>query len=146
MVFGGLALLFAFWHLSETNRNRGSAETARQIMQGYVSRFRSRVYWGYTLSIGFISAVFFAFLAGASAVGRKIAQARSREPALEPACAAPWLESIRKGMEAHGTGLLSTSLLVSCRYSSEVSVQTTLRIGLSARCSAGVVEPSDSSS
>ena len=29
MVFGGLALLFAFWHLSETNRNRGSAETAR---------------------------------------------------------------------------------------------------------------------
>jgi MFS transporter, DHA1 family, multidrug resistance protein len=65
MAFGGLALLFAFWHLSETNRNRGSADSPRQLMHSYVSLFRSRLFWGYTLTTGFISAVFFAFLAGA---------------------------------------------------------------------------------
>src|SRR5215210_8820507 len=65
MVFGGVVLLFAFWYLSETNRNRGSAETARQLMHGYGYLARSRLFWGYTLTTGFISAVFFAFLAGA---------------------------------------------------------------------------------
>jgi DHA1 family bicyclomycin/chloramphenicol resistance-like MFS transporter len=65
MAFGGLALLFAFWHLSETNHNRGSAASPRQLMHSYVSLSRSRLFWGYTLTTGFISAVFFAFLAGA---------------------------------------------------------------------------------
>jgi DHA1 family bicyclomycin/chloramphenicol resistance-like MFS transporter len=65
MAFGGLALLFAFWHLPETNHNRGSAASPRQLMHSYVSLFRSRLFWGYTLTTGFISAVFFSFLAGA---------------------------------------------------------------------------------
>jgi DHA1 family bicyclomycin/chloramphenicol resistance-like MFS transporter len=65
MAFGSLALLFAFWRLSETNRHRESAETARQLVQGYASLFRSRLFWGYTLTTSFISAVFFAFVAGA---------------------------------------------------------------------------------
>ena len=54
-----------FWHLPETNHNRGSAASPRQLMHSYVSLFRSRLFWGYTLTTGFISAVFFAFFAGA---------------------------------------------------------------------------------
>src|SRR5215218_10081470 len=65
IVFGGSALLFAFWHLPETNHNRGSADSPRQLMHSYVSLFRSRLFWRSTLTTGFISAVFFAFLAGA---------------------------------------------------------------------------------
>jgi MFS transporter, DHA1 family, multidrug resistance protein len=64
MAFGGLAFLFAFWRLTETNRNRGSEEAAR-LVPGYLSLVRSRLFWGYTLTTSFISAVFFAFLAGA---------------------------------------------------------------------------------
>jgi len=65
MVFGGLALLVAFWFLPETNRNRGTAGSVRILGLSYVSLFRSRLFWGYTLAASFISAVFFAFLAGA---------------------------------------------------------------------------------
>ena len=65
MVFGGLALLVAFWFLPETNRNRGTAGSVRKLGLSYVSLFRSRLFWGYTLAASFISAVFFAFLAGA---------------------------------------------------------------------------------
>jgi DHA1 family bicyclomycin/chloramphenicol resistance-like MFS transporter len=65
MVFGSLALLFAFWFLAETNRNRGTAASMRQLWPGYAGLFRSRLFWGYTLAASFISAVFFAFLAGA---------------------------------------------------------------------------------
>jgi DHA1 family bicyclomycin/chloramphenicol resistance-like MFS transporter len=63
--FGGLVLLFAFWHLSETNHNRGSAASPGQLFRSYASLFRSRLFWGYTLTAGLVSAVFFAFLAGA---------------------------------------------------------------------------------
>jgi DHA1 family bicyclomycin/chloramphenicol resistance-like MFS transporter len=65
MVFGSLALLVAFWFLPETNRNRGTAGSVRILGLSYVSLFRSRLFWGYTLAASFISAVFFAFLAGA---------------------------------------------------------------------------------
>jgi DHA1 family bicyclomycin/chloramphenicol resistance-like MFS transporter len=65
MAFGGLALLFAFLQLHETNQKRGSAGSARELLQSYGSLFRSRVFWGYTLAASFVSAVFFAFLAGA---------------------------------------------------------------------------------
>jgi DHA1 family bicyclomycin/chloramphenicol resistance-like MFS transporter len=63
--FGGLALLFAYWRLGETNPGRASGESARELLQGYGSLFRSRQFWGYTLVTGFVSAMFFAFLAGA---------------------------------------------------------------------------------
>jgi MFS transporter, DHA1 family, multidrug resistance protein len=64
-IFGGLALLFAFRSLAETNHNRGVAGSLRQLGRGYASLFNSRLFWGYTLAASFISAVFFAFLAGA---------------------------------------------------------------------------------
>ncbi len=63
--FGGLALVFAYWRLSETNHGRASGESARELLQGYGSLFRSRQFWGYTLVTSFVSAMFFAFLAGA---------------------------------------------------------------------------------
>lgn len=63
--FGGLALLFAFLRLRETNYNRSAKETARELLQGYASLFRSRQFWGYTLVTSFVTAMFFAFLAGA---------------------------------------------------------------------------------
>ena len=63
--FGGLALLFAYWRLSETNHSRSAGESARELLKGYGSLVRSRQFWGYTLVTGFVSAMFFAFLAGA---------------------------------------------------------------------------------
>jgi MFS transporter, DHA1 family, multidrug resistance protein len=65
IVFGGSALLFAVWQLYETNHNRGSADSARELLRRYGSLFRSRLFWGYTLATSLVSAVFFAFLAGA---------------------------------------------------------------------------------
>jgi DHA1 family bicyclomycin/chloramphenicol resistance-like MFS transporter len=63
--FGGLALVFAYWRLGETNHGRSSGEAAGELLQGYGSLFRSRQFWGYTLVTSFVSAMFFAFLAGA---------------------------------------------------------------------------------
>jgi len=65
MAFGSIALLAAFRSLAETNRNRSTAGSPRQLWPSYAVLFRSRLFWGYTLAAGFISAVFFAFLAGA---------------------------------------------------------------------------------
>jgi len=65
MVFGGLTLLAAYWHLHETNHNRGAADSIRQLVSSYLSLFGSRLFWGYTLAASFVSAVFFAFVAGA---------------------------------------------------------------------------------
>jgi DHA1 family bicyclomycin/chloramphenicol resistance-like MFS transporter len=63
--FGGFALLLAFWRLSETNHSRGQTRSPQQFWRSYVVLFWSRVFWGYTLTTSFISAAFFAFLAGA---------------------------------------------------------------------------------
>jgi DHA1 family bicyclomycin/chloramphenicol resistance-like MFS transporter len=63
--FGGLALAFAYWRLRETHHNRAGGESVRKLLQGYGSLFRSRQFWGYTLVTSFVSAMFFAFLAGA---------------------------------------------------------------------------------
>ena len=63
--FGGLALVFAYWRLRETNHSLASGESARELLRGYGSLFRSRQFWGYTLVTSFVSAMFFAFLAGA---------------------------------------------------------------------------------
>nr|WP_281400188.1 multidrug effflux MFS transporter [Microvirga zambiensis] len=63
--FGGLALMFAYWRLRETNHSRSTGESARELLRGYGSLFRSRQFWGYTLVTSFVSAMFFAFLAGA---------------------------------------------------------------------------------
>ena len=66
IVFGGSALLFAVWQLYQTNHSRGSADSVRELLRrGTGSLFRSRLFWGYTLATSLVSAVFFAFLAGA---------------------------------------------------------------------------------
>ena len=44
IVFGGSALLFAVWQLYETNHNRGSADSARELLRRYGSLFRSRLF------------------------------------------------------------------------------------------------------
>ncbi|WP_262300362.1 multidrug effflux MFS transporter [Microvirga sesbaniae] len=63
--FGGLALVFAYWRLHETHHSRAGGEAVRELLQGYGSLVRSRPFWGYTLVTSFVSAMFFAFLAGA---------------------------------------------------------------------------------
>jgi MFS transporter, DHA1 family, multidrug resistance protein len=63
--FGGLALAFAYWRLRETHHNRAGGESVRKLLQGFSSLARSRQFWGYTLVTSFVSAMFFAFLAGA---------------------------------------------------------------------------------
>jgi MFS transporter, DHA1 family, multidrug resistance protein len=78
LMFGALALLLTFLHLSETHHDRGAAGSARQLMRGYASLVRSRLFWGYTLATTFVSAVFFAFLAGAPYV---VIELMGRSPA-----------------------------------------------------------------
>jgi DHA1 family bicyclomycin/chloramphenicol resistance-like MFS transporter len=65
MAFGGLVLLVAYWQLYETNHNRGAAVSIRHLVHSYFSLVGSRLFWGYTLAASFVSAVFFAFVAGA---------------------------------------------------------------------------------
>ncbi|MXQ12207.1 multidrug effflux MFS transporter [Microvirga makkahensis] len=65
MVFGSLILVVAYWQLRETNHNRDAAGSVRHLMHSYLTLFGSRLFWGYTLSASFVSAVFFAFVAGA---------------------------------------------------------------------------------
>lgn len=66
--FGGLTLIVAARQLPETNHNRGSGGSARQLLHGYACLARSRPFWGYTLTTAFSTAVFFAFIAGAAYV------------------------------------------------------------------------------
>jgi DHA1 family bicyclomycin/chloramphenicol resistance-like MFS transporter len=63
--FGGLVLLFASWLLPETNPARNPVASVRTQVRGYAGLLRSRRFWGYALTTAFVSAVFFAFLAGA---------------------------------------------------------------------------------
>jgi MFS transporter, DHA1 family, multidrug resistance protein len=65
MGFGGLVLLVAAWQLHETNHNREAAGSLQHLLHSYRSLLGSRLFWGYTLAASFVSAVFFAFLAGA---------------------------------------------------------------------------------
>jgi DHA1 family bicyclomycin/chloramphenicol resistance-like MFS transporter len=64
-VFGSLLLLLAFWLLPETNQARNSVHSVRAQVRGYAGLLHSRRFWGYALTTAFVSAVFFAFLAGA---------------------------------------------------------------------------------
>jgi DHA1 family bicyclomycin/chloramphenicol resistance-like MFS transporter len=65
MGFGSLVLVVAVWQLHETNHNRDAAVSIRHLAHGYLSLVGSRLFWGYTLAASFVSAVFFAFVAGA---------------------------------------------------------------------------------
>lgn len=64
-VFGVLCLYFSFRRLHETNRERRGGGSFTQLMRGYASLLRARLFWGYALATSLVSGVFFAFLAGA---------------------------------------------------------------------------------
>ncbi|RFA25804.1 hypothetical protein CAI21_18275 [Alkalilimnicola ehrlichii] len=68
LLFGGVALLAAFRLLYETNPQRGAERSVAQMLREYGELARSRVFWGYALTTGFSTAVFFCFVAGASFV------------------------------------------------------------------------------
>jgi DHA1 family bicyclomycin/chloramphenicol resistance-like MFS transporter len=63
--FGCIALVFAYWRLPETNRARGPAGPPGHLQMSYGILLRSGPFWSYTLTTSFVSAAFFAFLAGA---------------------------------------------------------------------------------
>jgi DHA1 family bicyclomycin/chloramphenicol resistance-like MFS transporter len=63
--FGSLVLLFAVWRLPETNRARDPTASVPAQVRDYAGLLQSRRFWGYALTTAFVSAVFFAFLAGA---------------------------------------------------------------------------------
>jgi DHA1 family bicyclomycin/chloramphenicol resistance-like MFS transporter len=63
--FGSLAGLWAFQQLYETKHSRVAEGAVRELLRGYRMLVRSRLFWGYTLATSLVSAVFFAFLAGA---------------------------------------------------------------------------------
>jgi MFS transporter, DHA1 family, multidrug resistance protein len=63
--YGGVVALLSLFFLAETHKNRAGEGAARKLLRSYPGLFRSRLFWGYALTNGFASAVFFAFLAGA---------------------------------------------------------------------------------
>jgi MFS transporter, DHA1 family, multidrug resistance protein len=66
--FGGIALLFAASQLYETNHDRGSGNSVRELLRGYILILRSRLFWGYTLATSFIMVAHLSFVSGASYV------------------------------------------------------------------------------
>ncbi|WP_117191270.1 multidrug effflux MFS transporter [Rhizobium terrae] len=70
LALGLVALLLVFTDLGETNRTPAASFTAQ--FKSWPDLFRSRRFWGYTLTSTFSSGVFFAFLGGAPFVGTAI--------------------------------------------------------------------------
>jgi DHA1 family bicyclomycin/chloramphenicol resistance-like MFS transporter len=70
LVFGVLSLAAIYFDLGETNHSP-SANFAAQF-RAYPSLIRSRLFWGYTLTAGFTSGAFFAFVGGAPYVASEM--------------------------------------------------------------------------
>lgn len=62
LAFGVAAFLIVWFDLGETNRHKSHNILAQ--MRNYPELLRSRRFWGYTLTAGFSSGAFFAFLGG----------------------------------------------------------------------------------
>lgn len=67
-LFGGAVLVFALTTLHETAPARSGSPDTGALIRSYRLLVASPAFWGYTLTIAFSSAVFFAFLSGASYV------------------------------------------------------------------------------
>ena len=61
-IFGLVAFCFAWFDLAETNLNRSSSMTAQ--FRSYPALLTNVRFWGFSLTSGFASGVFFAFLGG----------------------------------------------------------------------------------
>ena len=68
--FGLLAIVMIYLDLGETNLQRSSSMRAQ--FGAYPELFRSRRFWGYTLTAAFTSGTFFAFLGGGPFVATEI--------------------------------------------------------------------------
>ena len=68
--FGMVALTVIYFDLGETNHHRSSS--MRSQFSAYPELFRSRRFWGYTLTAVFTSGTFFAFLGGGPFVATEI--------------------------------------------------------------------------
>ncbi|MEO3387415.1 multidrug effflux MFS transporter [Mesorhizobium sp. CAU 1741] len=75
--FGCIAITFVFLDLGETNNARSSSLTEQ--FNRYPELFRSRRFWGYTLTAGFTSGTFFAFLGGAPFIASEMLGMRPSE-------------------------------------------------------------------
>lgn len=64
-VLGALVLAAAWFHLPETNQRRGASAAGLGLVTGAARLFALPKFRGYTLTLAFTSAVFFAFLGGA---------------------------------------------------------------------------------
>ncbi len=64
VVLGGIVLTIAWWGLPETNLQAGSGQPAR-FRANAATLLRQPAFVAYTLTLGFCSAVFFSFIAGA---------------------------------------------------------------------------------
>lgn len=62
LLFGSIAFMIVYFDLGETNANR-SPTTGGQV-RGYLELVKSPLFWSYTLTAGFASGCFFAFLGG----------------------------------------------------------------------------------
>lgn len=64
--FGGAVLVLVYWGLPETNPpSEGGGDEAARLASGARALLREPRFIGYTLTLGFCSAVFFSFIAGA---------------------------------------------------------------------------------
>jgi len=74
----GLTVLWLVWaDLGETNRHKSESFSAQ--FRAYPDLIRSRRFWGYTLTAGFASGAFFAFIGGAPFVSTEILGLNSAE-------------------------------------------------------------------
>lgn len=68
-IFGMLVLTAVWWMLRETNARRDpQALKPARLVRNYVSLFGSRLFMGYTLTVGFAFAGLFSFISGSSFV------------------------------------------------------------------------------
>ncbi len=70
LLFGALALALIWHDLGETNQSQSTSFTSQ--FRAYPELLRSRRFWGYSLTAGFASGAFFAFLGGAPYVATQI--------------------------------------------------------------------------
>ncbi|WP_173931448.1 multidrug effflux MFS transporter [Chelativorans sp. Marseille-P2723] len=70
LAFGVISFLIVYFDLGETNHRRSPSMTGQ--FRSYPELFRSRRFWGYSMTAGFCTGTFFAFLGGGPYVATEI--------------------------------------------------------------------------